>query len=211
MDNHSRYATQPNTCNTVEPSQSVLALLRNVGITVGDYAEIGIYEGDTTVEAEKLLPLDTKMHLFDYQDRCELVKARLKSKHRVILYGSDPTKLFDSYNWGLGKALANNQRFDFVFIDGAHTWHHDALAFLLVDRMLVRGGWVVFDDLGWSHGTSLTQNPDAYEKTGTFYTAEQIAIPQVSMVVDLLVKPDSEYKQHAPGVFQKVGRYNDVR
>ena len=36
--------------------------------------------------------------------------------------------------------------FDYVFIDGAHTWMLDALAFLLVDRLLRVGGYVDFDD-----------------------------------------------------------------
>lgn len=60
----------------------------------------------------------------------------------------DPT----SYTWELKRMLEQPEHpeFDFVFIDGAHTFDVDALAFLLVDELLAPDGWVLFDDLDWS-------------------------------------------------------------
>jgi hypothetical protein len=62
-----------------------------------------------------------------------------------------------SYTWFLHDTLRAQldaggrvePRYDFVFIDGAHTWDVDALAFSLTDRLLRPGGWILFDDLGW--------------------------------------------------------------
>jgi hypothetical protein len=50
---------------------------------------------------------------------------------------------------------------DFVFIDGSHTWEVDGFAFLLVDKLLKPGGWILFDDLYWrphhEHGLDLPE------------------------------------------------------
>ena len=58
------------------------------------------------------------------------------------------------YNWWLGDALgtrhgdaARERGFDFCLLDGAHEWNQDALAFLLVARLLRPGGWLAVDDL----------------------------------------------------------------
>jgi predicted O-methyltransferase YrrM len=60
------------------------------------------------------------------------------------------------YNWFLHRKLKEQARdgyieplYDFVFLDGAHTWLEDGLAFLLIERLLKPGGWVHLDDLAW--------------------------------------------------------------
>ncbi len=96
------------------------------------------------------------------------------------------TLIYDatSYAWRLGKMLEEDPepRFDFCYIDGAHTWLVDGFAFLIVDRLLVPGGWIVFDDLDWI-APSEPERP----------TPAELAIPQVRMVYDLLVKPHPSY------------------
>lgn len=66
-----------------------------------------------------------------------------------------------SYNWELMKIIQDNTIkgvchpiFDFCFIDGAHTWEVDGLAFFLVEKLLKPGGWILFDDIHWSYSTS---------------------------------------------------------
>lgn len=175
------------------------------------YAEIGVYEGDTAVAVAKMLPDDSDMHLFDFKYRIDQVVERLeqdadlKDKSLQVRVSSNSELLYDSYNWSLGKALAEGVEYDFVFIDGAHTWHHDALAFLLTDRMLAEGGIVVFDDYMWSLQTSPTMNPQVFPEILQQYTGEQLITHQVKMVVDLLVKPDDRYEELIPNVaYQKV-------
>ena len=80
--------------------------------------------------------------------------------------------------------------FDYVFVDGAHTWAHDALAFLLVDRLLRPGGYVDFDDYTWTLRNSPSMNPAVFPEVERLYTDDQIDTAQVALVVDLLVKPD---------------------
>lgn len=65
-----------------------------------------------------------------------------------------------SYTWELMKLLEKHTEngrtetvFDFVFIDGGHTWDSDGFSFLLTNRLLKPGGWVLFDDLLWTPST----------------------------------------------------------
>ncbi len=106
--------------------------------------------------------------------------------------------MLDSYNWSLMRMLEQSDGrpvFDYVFVDGAHTWAHDALAFLLVDRLLVPGGYVDFDDYRWSLRNSPSMNPQAFPDVEVLYSEEQIDSRQVALVVDLLVRPDSHYEE----------------
>jgi predicted O-methyltransferase YrrM len=76
---------------------------------------------------------------------------RLGLQHRVTVY-FEPT----SYNWRLMRFLEQEPRpsFDLCFLDGAHSWFVDGLAFFLVDRLLKPGGWIVMDDLDWTYARS---------------------------------------------------------
>jgi predicted O-methyltransferase YrrM len=63
------------------------------------------------------------------------------------------------YNWFLHRKLKEQARdgyfeplYDFVFLDGAHTWLDDGFALLLIERLLKPGGWVHLDDLAWIPG-----------------------------------------------------------
>ena len=79
-----------------------------------------------------------------------------------------------SYTWFLHDALRAQlaadgrvePRYDFVFIDGAHTWDVDALAFSLTDRLLRPGGWLLFDDLDWRLDIALAERPAGPARTG---------------------------------------------
>ena len=97
-----------------------------------------------------------------------------------------------SYTWFLLHQLENadHPRYDFVFIDGGHTWDLDGFAFLLVDRLLRPGGWVLFDDPDWSFRRSPTLRNAAWVRA--MPEEEQVAL-QVRKVWDLLVKPNPRY------------------
>lgn len=122
----------------------------------------------------------------------EELLARARLSHRVDLV-VDPT----SYVWWLRRRLREQLRqdriepaYDFVFIDGAHTWDTDALAFALVDRLLMPGGWILFDDLSWIPDDPVYSDvPD-----------DTRAIAHVREVWDLLVQTDSTYDElHTDG------------
>lgn len=99
---------------------------------------------------------------------------------------------YESYNWRLMKFIEENDEpiFDFCYIDGAHDWNVDGFAFLLVDKLLKPGGWIIFDDMDWSFGSSpsmrniprVSNMPDDVKNT-----------PHVAKVFDLLVRTNPDY------------------
>jgi predicted O-methyltransferase YrrM len=79
--------------------------------------------------------------------------------------------------------------YDFVFIDGAHTWDVDALAFTLADRLLVPGGWILFDDLDWTLDRRWRKIPE-----------HQRSLAQVTEIWELLVLTHACYDEfHSDG------------
>jgi predicted O-methyltransferase YrrM len=162
------------------------------------YAEIGVYKGETAERIAGVLDGAGEIHLFDYVDRVEPVAARLRAAgHRNVVAHPNSRRLFDSYNWSLMQVLAatDGPAFDYVFIDGAHTWAHDALAFALVDRLMAPGGFVDFDDYPWTLRASPSMNPEAFPEVEQLYSDEQIDARQVALVVDLLVRRDPRYEE----------------
>src|SRR6185312_8262709 len=105
-------------------------------------------------------------------------------------------KHWDSYNWSLGKRLLSGEGalYDYVYVDGAHTFAVDALAFVLVDRLLRPGGYLEFDDYNWAFATSRWMQ----ETRDDFMTQEQIRTAQVKMVVDLFLRGNPDYQVLQP-------------
>jgi predicted O-methyltransferase YrrM len=171
------------------------------------YAELGIYEGDTALAIAKVLDGDGELHLFDFDDRVKAVAERLRAAgYENVFTHPNTRRLLDSYNWSLMQLLEEHRGpvFDYVFVDGAHTWAHDALAFLLVDRLLRPGGYVDFDDYTWTLRSSPSMNPSAFPEVERLYTDDQIDTAQVALVVDLLVRLDPAYEEVVPNkIFRK--------
>ena len=117
----------------------------------------------------------------------ETLTEKLELKEYVSVYYE-----YESYNWRLMNFIEQNTEpiFDFCYIDGAHDWNVDGFAFLLVDKLLKPGGWVIFDDMDWSFGSSPTMSkiprvqnmPDDVKNT-----------PHVAKVFDLLVRKNPNY------------------
>jgi predicted O-methyltransferase YrrM len=115
-----------------------------------------------------------------------------------------------SYNWTLMHLLerqsyvaADGRRlvepcFDLCFIDGAHSWETDALAFTLVDLLLRPDRWIIFDDLDWTYASSPSLRDSDFVSA---MSEEQRTTPQVRKVVELLVSTRADYECHY------VGRY----
>jgi predicted O-methyltransferase YrrM len=175
-------------------NEGTLAFLKSTSSRV--IAEVGVYEGHTSKEIAEFLNGEGELHLFDFSDRVDAVVAELEEAgfRNVIGYGNS-RKLLDSYNWSLMRLLQKHDTpiFDYVFLDGGHVWALDALAFLLLDRLLKPGGYIDFDDYHWSLAISPALNPSAFPMTAELYTDEQIAERQVALVVDLLVRRDRRY------------------
>jgi predicted O-methyltransferase YrrM len=97
-----------------------------------------------------------------------------------------------SYNWRLMKFIEENDEpiFDFCYIDGAHDWNVDGFAFLLVDKLLKPGGWIIFDDYDWSYASSpsMKNSPKVLAMS-----KEEQETPQIQKVFEILVKPHPNY------------------
>jgi predicted O-methyltransferase YrrM len=178
------------------PNLTTVEHFRGSGASV--FAEIGVYEGETTLAIAETLAGRGQIHLFDFEDKVAAAVERLhREGHRNVVAHPNSRKLLDSYNWSLMQLLrqGGGPVFDYVFLDGAHTWATDALAFVLIDRLLRPGGHVEFDDYYWTIERSPSMNPRAFPASDRLYTAEQMAEPQVALVVDLLVRPDERYEE----------------
>ncbi len=171
------------------------------------YAEIGVYKADTALAVADVLAGEGEIHLFDYEDRVAAAVARLRAAgHANVVAHPNSRRLLDSYNWSLMRVLQErgDRVFDYVFLDGAHTWVHDALAYALADRLLAPGGYLDFDDYAWSLRASPSMNPQAFPEVEQLYSDDQIDARQVALVVDLLVRPDAAYEEIVPNkIFRK--------
>ena len=169
-------------------------------------AEIGIGYGGTTLGILKTLCKDDCLYLFDLEEKLteltsDIVRDKLDNGVTIVPLGNT-RKAGDSYAWTMGKlalelnSLNGNPRlFDVVYLDGAHTFLHDAATCCLLKQMLNYGGLIVFDDMYWSLEESPTQNPRVNPGVKTKYTDDQIVTPHVNMIVDLFVRNDPSFEQ----------------
>src|SRR5437588_4389459 len=133
---------------------------------VEEIAELGCAHGTST--AFLAAALDAKnvgcVRTFDREDARDrepnlfTVLQHVGVEHRV-----NATFSKSSYTWELMRLVEAQTDgdvirpiFDFCFIDGAHTWETDGLAFLLIDKLLHPDRWIVFDDVSWTLGSSPT-------------------------------------------------------
>lgn len=167
------------------------------------YAEFGVYHGGTVKNVIQRFP-NAVVHVFDFEDKIKKLKQELSG---FVYFYSNSQRYNDSYNWSLIKLLERRETrplFDYIFLDGAHTFAVDALTFFLCDKLLKVGGYIDFDDYHWTiRGSSL--DPEKVPEILLQYTDEQIDSKQVEMIVDLIVRNDHRYDEIVPNkVFKKI-------
>ena len=129
---------------------------------------------------------------------------RCRCGHLVTKY-FEPT----SYTWRLMRFLQETPRpqFDLCYVDGAHSWSVDGFAFFLVNLLLRKGGWLIFDDVDWSYANSPSLQAEDWVRD---MPRDERTIPQVRLVYELLVKTHPEYDNFAMkdgwAYAQKVGQ-----
>lgn len=103
-----------------------------------------------------------------------------------------PVYAHTSYTWELMKLLERDphRRFDFVYIDGGHTWDVSGYGFLLTDKLLAPGGWMLFDDLDWTPEGSPTMRNLPWVKK---LSDEERRSAQVRKVFEVLVATHPSY------------------
>jgi predicted O-methyltransferase YrrM len=112
-----------------------------------------------------------------------------------------------SYHWRLMKLLrdAPNDLFDFCYIDGGHSWSATGFAFCLVSKLMKPGGWVIFDDLNWTHENDSVKHLRRVQ----IMPSEERQSAQVNLVFDLLVRTDPAFTDFTVegqwGMARKIG------
>lgn len=103
-----------------------------------------------------------------------------------------------SYTWYLKEQVAARSdasgncqpMYDFCYLDGAHNWTIDGLAFFLVEKLLKTGGWLLLDDLEWSYASSPSGAPEPFRLSD----AERRE-PHMLAVFDLLVRQHPDFTE----------------
>jgi predicted O-methyltransferase YrrM len=196
----------PRSVAVTAANEDTVAFLRTT--SARHIAEIGIWKGFTSLEVARFLNHEGTLDLFDFHDNVAAVREKLADQGftNVRTFGCS-YKLLDSYNWQLAKLVEQHPEpiYDYMFLDGAHTWAIDALTAFLADRLLKVGGYIDFDDYKWTLAGSPSLNPKAFPLTAKLYTEEQIAARQVAMIVNLIIRRDRRYREIVPNkVFQKI-------
>lgn len=185
----------PETCHVTHESEQVLEHVRKY--RPRRICEVGAYLGFTTLKILEEAPWLEYIHIFDFQDRVEAILRQVPPgmRSKIVGYGNG-RRLMDSYNESLFRLIKEGRRqiYDYAFLDGAHTFCLDGLAFFLLDLLLEEGGLLEFDDYSWSLASSPTQNPNTFPMTRVFYSESQIESQAIKDIVEHLVIPSGRYE-----------------
>lgn len=189
-----------------KPCDEVIEILKRLKskgepVTVG---EVGVGIGATSLAILEYLDENDTFYLFSYEkDVRELVNdlEQINDRKISIIGLGNSAKTYDSYSWNLAKLALKmrnenvNGIFDLIFLDGAHTFIHDAPACYCIKQLLKVGGYVIFDDMYWSMSKSPTCNPDKRPQVREMYTDEQIETCHIDMIVSLFMSNDDSFQQ----------------
>jgi predicted O-methyltransferase YrrM len=106
----------------------------------------------------------------------------------------------NSYTWFLKKKIASQSTggecepcYDFCFIDGAKNWTMDGLAFFLVDKLLKKDGWILFDDYNFTYEKYLKRREVLDGITIRQLGPDERAEAHVELIYQLLVRQHPGY------------------
>ncbi len=164
------------------------------------FAEIGVGIGATSLALCKALNHGGEVWFFDFEDRVEELGVDLAAagfKNFKLVGNSRRT--FDSYGWTLAmllrqrRARATEGLFDFIYLDGAHLYHHDALATLCAKELLNLGGYLLVNGYEWTLEASPTQRPSVNPEVRKQYSDTQIELSHVEMICSLVLDTDTRF------------------
>lgn len=175
------------------------------------YGEIGVFKGDTLLGVVQGLPPNSEIHIFDKEPAINATFTNIGSlaltknvslvAHVTPNGGSMVDYNLDLLQLCLQVKNSIIEPWDFIYVDGAHTFHNDALAFVFVDCMLrPNGGLVAFDDYDWTLASSPTTNKDLIKNTLPSLLIDQ---PQIHVVVENVVKDIFQYETLVEKVLYK--------
>jgi predicted O-methyltransferase YrrM len=157
--------------------------------------ELGFYHGvssaylaeiirDAFGDGGHLTTID-RVQALELSPNIEEILAQLSLTPYVTVYVEQR-----SFTWRLMHLIEmhTDPVFDFAYLDAGHTWDVTGFGFFLVDRLLRPGGWIVLDDLNWSHTVSR-----ALAAKSSSLPSQERSTPQVKKVWELLVQRHPSY------------------
>lgn len=104
----------------------------------------------------------------------------------------------NSYTWFLKKEIDANtteyhckEIYDLCFIDGPKNWTIDGCAFFLVDKLLKKNGFIIFDDYKWTYQEYSKSVLDGIAIRDM--SQDQINSPNIKLIFELLVMQHTNY------------------
>lgn len=104
------------------------------------------------------------------------------------------------YNWFLHDEIKRCTKdnvcqpfYDLCIIDGPKNWTIDGAAFFMVDKLLKKDGWIIFDDYNWSYSQSSHNRESTDGITHRSLSKDEQEMPQIKEVFELLVKQHPNY------------------
>ncbi|ATQ69472.1 MULTISPECIES: class I SAM-dependent methyltransferase [Methylosinus] len=164
------------------------------------FYEIGVGIGATTQAVAKLMDNLGQIYLFSRdKDVQELTRdlAGLGYTNVNSDWGSPPG-VFAGYHFQLAMGFVEKKlpMFDLVYVDGGHIFHLDAPAACILKELCKPGGYMLFDDWGWSMAKSPSRNPDVRPQTLKEYDPQQIKVAHVKLVCNAIMDPDTRFQFH---------------
>lgn len=104
------------------------------------------------------------------------------------------------YTWFLHDDIVRNTRndvcnevYDLCVIDGPKNWTIDSSAFFLVDKLLKKNGWLIFDDYNWTYASANTRRESTDGITHRSLSKDEKETPHIREIFELLVKQHPNY------------------
>jgi predicted O-methyltransferase YrrM len=105
------------------------------------------------------------------------------------------------YNWFLHNEIKANTvenvcvpKYDLCIIDGPKNWTIDGAAFFMVDKLLRKDGWIIFDDYTWSYANAAKDGSESTDGIAhRSLSEEELNTPQIKDVFQLLVMQHPNY------------------
>lgn len=108
-----------------------------------------------------------------------------------------------SYTWFLKKKIEEQTvdcrcepLYDFCYIDGPKNWTVDGAAFFMVDKLLRKDGFILFDDMSWQYAGASEWAVEKLEECGILVgkmSDDQKNEPHVTAIFRLLVMQHPDY------------------
>jgi len=113
----------------------------------------------------------------------------------------DVFRMKTGYSWFLHDEIkrqtdSNNKcspKYDLIIIDGPKNWIIDSSAFFLCDKLLNRGGVIIWDDYGWTYENSNKGRTETDGIRHDSFSEEELTTPHIKEIFNLLVKQHPEY------------------